>query len=181
MKLIIEKIKYDRGFLFGLLLALISLSSCSEKVSFEQYVENELAKGVRHDSLIYGIHFGMTTEEFLLYCADMNRKKLFMPNPSGSAVRLELKEGFGASVQFDFFPVLQTSDSIAIVAATMGYRDFSYYNKSLSMENLTLEAKNFFENGYGGNKFFAIPHENKLLKHMYVKIDVGLLCTQGFK
>lgn len=172
MNVKIELIKYINFFsLFGVLISLIFFSSCSEKVSFEEYVEREISKGIRHDSLIYGIQFGMTDEEFKVYCFDMNRKKMFMPNQSGTAVRLELTEGFGAPVHFEFFPVLESNGRITKLTASMNYRDFSYYDKKYAIENLIIEAKNKFVNGYGGNKFFAIPHENKLLKYKYVKID----------
>jgi hypothetical protein len=150
---------------------MFTIFSCSENVTYEEYVARELAKGIRHDSLIHRIHFGMTAEEFMIYCAEMNRKKIFMPNTSGSAVSLELLEGFNAPVQFIFFPAFEGDGPIKKIMASIKYRDFSYYGEKYAIENLVIEAKRNFEKGYGGNKFFTIPHENKLLKYKYVKID----------
>lgn len=156
---------------FGFFIGLITISSCSEKIKFEELVSNELAKEIRYDSLIYGIHFGMTDEEFAIYCADMNRKKIFMPNHNGSAVSLELQDGFNEPVYIEFFPRFEIGGKITKMEALLNYRDFSYYNKNHGIENLITETKTNFEKGYGGNKFIEMPHENKLLKYQYIKID----------
>jgi hypothetical protein len=171
MKLI-KMIRYGKTFLFlGILFGLFSFSSCSENLSYEEYVAVELSKGVYHDSLIYRIRFGMTYEEFDSYCLAMNKKKIFMPSHNGSAVRLRLQDGFDAPVYFDFFPTASVNKNISKLIASMTYQNFSYYDKKYEIDNLVPEAIAFFEKGYGGNEFFAIPHENKLLKYMYVKID----------
>lgn len=165
--------KYGKQ-IFPVIISMIAVLffSCNDnKISYESYVANELASGERNDSLIYGIHFGMTEEEFKSYCTGMNLQKRFMPNPRGTAVRLELRKSFGAPVVFDFFPKLIPDKPITKLTASMKYRDFSYYDKTYDIGNLVVEAKDYFENGYGGNKFIAIPHENKLLKYMYVKVD----------
>jgi len=168
-----QKMKHGKRFFLVVISILgVMLFSCNDKeMSYETYVAKELASGERNDSLIYGIHFGMTEEEFKSYCTGMNLQKRFMPNPRGSAVRLALQKGFGAPVVFDFFPVLHSDKAITKVTASMKYRDFSYYDKTYDIGNLVIEAEKYFEDGYGGNKFIAIPHENILLKHMYVKID----------
>ena len=165
--------KHPKRF-FSVIISIIAviLFSCNDReISYETYVAKELATGVRNDSLIYGIHFGMTEEEFKSYCTGMNLQKRFMPNPRGTAVRLKLQNGFGAPVVFDFFPVLQSNKPIRKITASMKYRDFSYYDKIYDIGNLVIEAVEYFEDGYGGNKFIAIPHENRLIKHKYVKID----------
>jgi len=172
MKLKINKIYFiSRNCLFGILAVFIAFTSCSGPVSFEEYVKKELAREIRNDSLIYGIHFGMKNVEFRDYCTDMNRKKIFFPNPSGSAVRLNMENGFESPVNFDFFPDFDSCGGINKLNATLNYRDFSYYDESYAIENLIIEAKRNFEEGYGGNKFLELPHEDKILKYRYVKID----------
>ena len=161
------KIVCKLGFLFGVFL----ISSCSEEISYDEYVETELSKGIYYDSLVYGVHFGMTFPEFDSYCLEMNKKKIFMPNPNGTAVRLRLNDGFNAPVYFDFFPSASTNKTITQLTSTISYQDFSYYDKKYGIENLVLETKTFFERGYGGNKFIKMAHENKLLQFNYLKID----------
>lgn len=161
------KIVWNLGFLF----VGFFISSCSEKISYDEYVETELSKGIYYDSLVYGVHFGMTFPEFDSYCLEMNKKKIFMPNHSGTAVRLRLSDGFNAPVYFDFFPIASSNQTITELTSTMSYQDFSYYDKKYRIENLVLETKAFFEKGYGGNKFIEMAHENQLLKFNYIKID----------
>jgi hypothetical protein len=164
--------RYGKWFIyFGLFFGMIHISSCSEKIKYEDLLSMELAKGIRYDSLIYGIHFGMTNEEFADYCTEMNRKKIFMPNENGSAVSLEIQNGFNLPVNLEFFPRFGNGMKITKLGAQLNYRDFSYYNKNYSIENLIIETKKNFEKGYGGNKFLEMPHENNLLKYKYIKID----------
>jgi len=165
-------IKTYGSFLFlGILLTIVFTASCSRKVTMDEYVTKELERNIRQDSLIYGVHFGMTGEEFAKYCTGMNQKKIFMPSPTGTTVRLEISNVFDTPLYFDFFPVLIGNSPIRKVNASMKYKNFSYYDEKYKMENLVNKAIQYFEEGYGGNGFFSIPHENKLLKFMYVKID----------
>ncbi|TLP74030.1 hypothetical protein [Maribacter sp. ACAM166] len=167
-----KPIKIFKIFLFlGTLLSIVFFSSCSRKITLDEYVTKELEKNIRQDSLIYGVHFGMTGEEFQRYCTGMNQKKIFMPNPSGTNVRLEISNGFGTPVYLNFFPVLIGKSPIRKVNASLKYKKFSYYEEKHKIEILVNQAITYFEEGYGGNRFFSIPHENKLLKFMYVKID----------
>jgi len=156
---------------FGFFLGMINISSCSEKIKYGDIVSHELAKDIRYDSLIYGIHFGMTNEEFANYCTEMNREKIFMPNQNGSAVSLEIQNGFYSPVYFEFFPQFGNRRKIEKLGASLQYKDFSYYNKKYAIENLISETIKNFEKAYGGNKFFEMPHQNTLLKYQYIKID----------
>jgi hypothetical protein len=84
---------------------------------------------------------------------------------------LELQNGFNSPVYIEFFPRFENGIKITKLEAILNYRDFSYYNKNYAIENLIIETKTNFEKGYGGNKFFEMPHENNLLKYQYIKID----------
>lgn len=165
--------RYDQRYLFfmSILYGFLLYSSCSEKLSYDEYVSIELSKGVLNDSIVYGVRFGMTFSEFDAYCLAMNKKNFFMPNHNGSAVRMKLDDGFNEPVYFDFFPTASVDQNIIELTASMTYQNFSYYDKRYGIDNLVHETNTFFEKGYGGNKFFSIPHENKLLKQKYVKID----------
>ena len=153
----------------GLLMLL--LASCGEKISPEAMQSREMARGVRYDSLVYGIRFGMSMEDFARHCAEMNRKKLFMPNSQGNAVLLTLNEGFEDTVKFEFFPDRNEDRTLIRLMGTLRYEAFSYYDEKYDIGNLLEEARDFFEKGYGGNSFIAIPHENPLMKHQYIKVD----------
>lgn len=158
---------------WGLLVMLLVflLISCRQEVTLEDMQSKELARGVRYDSLIYGVHFGMSMEDFANHCAQMNRKKLFMPNTQGNAVRIRFTEGYQEPVQFEFFPDQNPTRTLVRLTGALRYESFSYYDKKYAIKNLLKEAIGFFEDGYGGNEFIALPHENVLLEHKFVKID----------
>lgn len=172
-------VKWNNNLKFGLLslLSVLLLLSCRDKVSLEAMQSNELAKGVRYDSLVHGIHFGMSMEDFTRHCAQMNRNKVFMPNSQGNAVRVIFIEGFREPVHFEFFPDQNPTQTLVRLIGALRYESFSYYDKKYAIENLIEEAILFFENSYGGNEFIAIQHENVLLESKFVKIDGNRMIT----
>lgn len=165
--------RYINKNLFMIFLIAINLiTSCSRKQSYEEIVKKELAQGVHYDSIIYGVRLGMTYYDFYSYCWEKNQEGIFKPNISGTGVMVILEEGFNSPVVLEFFPqVNHNSENIMKYNATIKYKNFSYYNKKHSIENLLNETLQAFEKGYKGNTFFTIPHKNKLLKYNYIKID----------
>jgi hypothetical protein len=155
--------------LFGII---ILASSCVREQSYESVRKEELAKGIHVDSVIYKVHLGMSYSDYYTYCFQMNQKGLFKPNITGDMVSLELARGFRFPVIFEFMPSKQgNSEKIYFYWGKLTYKNFSYYNKDCSIEKLTKEAMNYFENNYKGRKFIRIPNENILLKYKFVKID----------
>lgn len=173
MNLQITNNKYFRSKLFkSVLIGVIFFSSCVHKKNYEEVVRDELSRGVRYDSIVYGIRLGMTYDEFYSYCFDKNIEGVFKPNTSGTGVTTILEEGFNSPVVLEFYPqVNQNNEIITIYNATLKYKEFSYYNKNHSIKNLLNETIRAFEKGYEGSEFFTIPHENKLLKYNYIKMD----------
>lgn len=173
MNLKITNNKYFRSILFkSVLIVVIFFSSCVQKKNYEEVVKDELARGIRYDSIVYGVRLGMTYDEFFSYCFDKNIEGVFKPNNSGTSVKTVIEEGYNSPVVLEFYPQSnQNNGVITIYNATLKYKEFSHYNKNYSIENLLNETIRAFEKGYKGNDFFTIPHENKLLKYNYIKID----------
>ena len=150
------------------------VASCGSEPSYTETVKSELARSERFDSIAYGIHLGMTFDDFKWVCLLQNRAGLFKPNPNGNAVQLTFKEHFSYPALFEFFPanISGQYDTIRAYDATLKYRDYSQYNQRMKMENLVGEAIEYFESGYGGNDFFEIPKDDDpWVKYKYVKID----------
>lgn len=163
----------NTGVLTACLLGILILaSSCVQEQSYESIRKEELAKGIRVDSVIYKVHLGMRYLDYYAYCFQMNQSGQFMPNTAGDMVSLELTKGFNFPVIFEFMPSKQgNSEKIYFYWGKLTYKNFSYYNKDNSIEKLTKEAMDYFENYYKGRKFIKIPNENILLKYKFVKID----------
>lgn len=155
-----------------LLVILILASSCIREQSYESVRKEESEKGIRVDSVIYKVHLGMNYSDYYVYCLQMNLNGQFKPNAAGDMVSLELTKGFRFPVIFEFMPSKQgNSEKIYFYWGKLTYKNFSYYNKDCSIEKLTKETMNYFENNYKGRKFIRIPNENLLLKYKFVKID----------
>ncbi len=167
-------IKHIAKVNFTILLILCFAFSCKEKRSYEKVLKEELKKEMRNDSIIYGVHLGMTYDDFYHYCWARNVDGWFKPNEMGDAVICELSSGFNYPIIFEFFPVDITDNLKPIneFRVLIRYKGFSHYNENMSMENLVKDVISYFEKGYRGNTFFAIPNtDNPMIKNNYVKID----------
>ncbi|MGQ8338607.1 hypothetical protein ACUNWD_18770 [Sunxiuqinia sp. A32] len=153
-------------------LVVVLVSSCSQKQDYESLRRTELAKGIRVDSLIYGVHLGMELKSFFDYCFNMNLQGKFKTNEKGTMLLFDLKDGFSFPVYFELFPVIPgRSEAIYSYVGTIGYKNYSHYNKEFSIEKLLKETLAYFEANYKGNDFIKVPNENALLKYKYIKID----------
>ena len=173
------KIKF-LNFLILIILCvgLLNLYSCEpsilDKKSYSKLINDETGKNKRYDSIIYGVKLGMTYDEFNYYVFKENREGLFFPSMGGSMVKTYLKKGFDYPVQLDFYPKNVEGKSIPLkeYKAYIRYKDFSIYNKKMSLNNLLDQTLQSFEKGYKGNKFYKITNDQDIfVKYNYLKID----------
>jgi len=149
-------------------------SSLIDNKSFDKLVYEESRKTIRYDSIVYGVKLGMTYDDFYYYVFKGNREGLFLPSRGGTMVKIDLNEGFDYPVQFDFFPNNIQGNSIPIneYKAHIHFKNYSIYNKEMSIDNLLEQTIRFFLKGYRGNKFIKVPNTDDIfVKYNYVKID----------
>lgn len=150
------------------------LNSCGTKPSYDEIIKEELAREIRFDSIAYGVELGMTFDDFKWRCLLQNRDGIFKPNATSDAVQITFTDGFEYPVNLEFFPadIQGEHEPIAKYTASLRYEGYSNFNKKMTMENLVKETIGFFENGYEGRKFIAVPNEkDPWIKNNYVKID----------
>lgn len=141
--------------------------------SYEELVRQELNRGLRYDSIIYGVYLGMSYDEFTRYCFEQNQRGVFRPNETGNAVQVTWTEGFDFPVKFEFFPA-EVTDKFAPInryQASVRYRDYSHYNPDMTVANLLSETLAFYKQGYGGHDFLRVPQDDPWVKYHYVKVD----------
>ena len=173
------KTKYFIFLIFIILsVGFLSIYSCESSIldskSYQKLIKEETGKNHRYDSIVHGIRLGMTYEDFYYYVFKENRAGLFLPSRGGSMVKIDIDKGFDYPVQFDFFPqkIEGKAKPLKEYKAYISYKDFSTYNKQMSLNSLVDQTLRFFEKGYEGNKFYKIPNDEDIfVRYNYVKID----------
>lgn len=166
------------GFLIIYCLGFLILYSCDStflnKKSLENLFFEESNKPQRNDSIVMGVKFGMTSEEFFNYAKKKKDEGLFYPSRSGTMVALDINKEFNYTVQFEFFPVTMQNKLMPIrkYKAILRFKDIYSNKKEMSINNLLDQTLLFFEKGYKGNKFIRVPNdEDVFVKYNYIKID----------
>lgn len=156
------KIKH---FIFCLLI--LVLCACGSNSNYQNVVDQELATGIRNDSLFLGLSIGMPEKDFFTVCWDLNKKGMTKEGFSNTTVQYELKdlkhEGY-----YDFYPLFEDGKVKSMTGFTH-YKAWSPWRKDLWSDHLIEDSRVVLEKWYGGNKFFSIksPSYGKA----YVKID----------
>ena len=157
-----------------LFILVVLLFSCTPETSYDEIVKEELARGVRFDSVAHGINLGMTFNDFKRICFLQNREGVFKPNSGGHAVQLTITDGFRYPVYFEFFPadIIGQYDTIVKYDASIKYKNYSNFNEEMNIERLVKETIAFFEEGYQGRSFIGIPNtKDPWVKSDFVKVD----------
>lgn len=152
-------------------IALLSLTlcifCCSSKTEYRKVVEEELASGIRNDTLFLGFHFGMPEQSFYTSCWDYNQKGLIKEGFSNITLYYPLPglkhEGF-----LDFFPIFKDGKIQSFQGFTM-YKGWAPWNKELWSDKLIEDTRELMESSYPGNEFFSIKSPGR--GKAYVKID----------
>jgi len=160
--MILNKIKH-----LILLTLVVSIFGCSSETEYAKVVDNELATGVRNDTLILGFHFGMPEQEFYATCWDFNQKGIIKEGYTNVTVYYPL-QGLKHQAFFDFFPIFKNGKIQSIEGYTM-YKGWAPWNKDLWADKLIEDTRALLERSFKGNQFF--PLKSLGLGTAYAKID----------
>jgi hypothetical protein len=149
------------------LMLLSGMSACTQQSQYAEIVEEELASGLRHDTILLGLHFGMPETDFYNTCWQLNQQGLIKEGYSNRTVYYELPglshEGF-----FDFFPIFKNGRIQSFEGFTM-YKGWAPWNKELWADKLIEDTRELFQSSYPGNAFFPVKSPGR--GKAYVKID----------
>src|SRR6267142_6490051 len=137
----------------------IFLTSCIQS-EYTKMVEAELAKGVRHDSILLGIHLGETQKEFRDECFALNRKHLTTEGP-GFYVQYVFADSLfhkgPTSIRLLFRPDFDKNDKISDMDVKFDYVAWAPWNRQYQSDSLRVKVIKMLERWYKGNKF-VIAH-----------------------
>lgn len=153
----------NRNVWLGLVLA-IAMASCTS--DYQKKVNEELASGVRYDSLFLGLKFGMSNKEFYTHCWELNRQELIIQGAENTTVKYDL-DGLNFPAEMNFYPDFY-EDKIFQMPVTIAYEAFAPWNPDLSADTLQLDVLNLFEEWYGKG-FMKIESPER--GTAYVKVD----------
>lgn len=127
---------------------------------YTKLVRTELSKGVRYDSLLFGINLGDSRDEFYGKCYDLNKQKLITQGPNGATVQYLFTDSLVHStptpLMLLFIPAFDDQDKIIEMNLEFSYVGWAPWNKELSSEVLKDNVLRLLENWYRGNPFMMI-------------------------
>lgn len=140
---------------------LVLVFACnSDNNRYYKLVEEELSKGVRHDSLFMGIKLGMTSKEFYTHCWKMNKKGIFFEGLSNTTVLYRFKNELKHPATMNFYPDFQ-QNKINRMRVNVNYDAFAPWNKNLYADSLQLDLLNLFKKWYPGTNFMKIMDKDR--------------------
>lgn len=137
------------------------------KSDYEQLVQRELASGERHDSIFFGIYFGMSADSFYKHCWQLNKTKKFKQGQFNTSVEYTMNE-FKYPAVMNFYPTFNQEGVVAEMPVMFNYKAWAPWNRKLWADSLLLQVKNLMEKWYGPG-FMEMKHPEKGTR--YVKVD----------
>lgn len=148
----------------------VTLSGCFQS-EYTRLVKAELAKGVRNDSLLFGIRFGDTRNEFYGKCFDLNKQQLVTAG-AGNNVEYVFSDSLfhrnPTNISLLFYPSFDQNDKITNMKMQFSYGAWAPWNRAMQSDSLLGKTQKILMNWYGGNNFILADVGGK---QMPVKLD----------
>lgn len=140
---------------------------CTQKAKYDRKLKQELASGIRHDSLFMGIYLGMPVKEFYTHCWELNRKGLIRQGTRNMTVAYQIKDELKYPATMDFYPEF-AEGKISEMPVRFIYNGWAPWNKKLSSDSLQVQVLKWCEKRYG-NSFIEVRHPKRGIA--FVKVN----------
>lgn len=140
------------------------LITCEKKSGYEQLVEKELVKGVRHDTLFLGYYFGMSEEKFFNHSWELNQKNILRGD---TYIRYNL-DLFGKNARMEFYPEFQNG-KIYKMPVEISYDGWAPWNRNLSSDSLITNLKKLYKRDYDAD--FTKTYFPSLNREVWVDVN----------
>ena len=158
-------------FWISLLVVSGVILSCTQS-EYTKLVKNELARGIRVDSLLLGINFGDSRDEFYGKCFDLNKQELITQGPKGATVQYFFTDSLFHStttpIRLLFIPAFDDKDKIMEMNLEFSYVAWAPWNNELQSNVLIEFVMKQILHWYKGNPFILVDMDGK---NMPVKLD----------
>ena len=151
--------KNFRNAVYLIIIILTVTSGCTPRAKYERKLKQELATGIRYDSLFLGLYLGMTQKDFYTRCWDLNRMGLVKQGIGNTTVEYIIKDELKHPATMNFYPAF-IEGKIAEMPVKFIYSGWAPWNASLSSDSLQIDLLDRFKNTYGED-FIRIDHRNR--------------------
>jgi hypothetical protein len=140
---------------------------CNPEKKLKRVIDQELASGVKKDSLFLGLEFGITMEEFFDRCRELNQQGLVREGSKNMSVEYIFNDSLDQPIAFNFYADREANGPIHKYYTSFYYYAFAL-NRHLYADRLLEMLPNILMDWYGGNEPFTLVKDGK--KYLY-KID----------
>ncbi len=142
----------------------------SDSEVYGSAVASELNRTDRVDTLLGGLSFAMTREQFFEYCMAA-QKRGEMRQGTGLTVRMDVPaEQMPGLSLVEFYPTYSDANQIATLPGRIYAQQWSPWNQELSADSLTQAALAYLQSTLGGNSFEKVAGAPRTT---FVKLDAN--------
>jgi hypothetical protein len=143
--------------LSGSIITLTLLVSGCFQSDYTKLVKSELAKGIRMDSLVFGINFGDTNDEYFGKCFDLNKQHLVTNGPNSGTVQYFFSDSLvhdkPTSIRMLFIPVFDKDNKIIEMNLEFSYPSWAPWTEEYQSDKLKEKVLQLLMLRYKGNEF----------------------------
>lgn len=149
----------------------IFLIGCTQS-DYTKLVTSELAKGIRQDSILLGISFGDTRDQFYVNCFYLNKQQLIREGPGNTSVQYLFSDSVvhtkPTKIKLLFMPTFDKDEVIAEMNMEFSYEGWAPWNRELQSDSLQVKVMQLLMNWYKGNGFVTARIKDQ---NIPVKVD----------
>ena len=120
---------------------------CDRVGEYQALVNKELGTGVKNDTLIHGIRFGMNKREFFAHCWELNKQGVFKEGVFNTSVFYEIVKN-EKRYNINFYPKFEQG-IITELPLEYTYAAFAPWNSEYTMDKLQSEVVDMYVEKHG--------------------------------
>lgn len=149
----------------------ILTSGCTES-KYSELIKSEMAKGVFHDSLLFGMKFGETKQEFYNRCWKLNQQRLVTQSTQSKFLRylrpVKKEKNDSKTITMLFYGSFNEENIMTGMDLRFYHEGWSLWNKELQSDKLIYDVKDLLTAWFPGNNFINVKRDSI---EIFVKID----------